>query len=176
MNCDKYYECLNNANCVLCNNQRLLKLSTDKRAKSAKAKFNKQAAKTDTRNDSTASWTALESTVASALNIPSARRQTRSGAIWFMPGDIVDDVLLIECKERSSVDSKGKSQIVIKKEWLDKILKESDGNRYPALVFRYKDSPDIYFTQKFEVLCDMVSEIKYLREELAKIKEQSVCR
>ena len=87
-----------------------------------------------------------------------------------MPGDVIDPVMLMECKERSTVDAQGKNQITIKKEWLEKITQEADGNLYPALTFRYKGSEDIYFIQSFEILMDMVGEIKYLREELSRLK------
>ena len=180
MTCQYNDRCLNSGNCVLCNDYRLLKMPDDKRKKADRAKYQKQAARTDTRNDSVKSWNDLENTIAAALNvIPThkqyhetreARRQTRSGAVWFMPGDVIDQTMLIECKERSTTDANGKSQITIKKEWLDKILKEADGNRYPALVFRYKNSEDIYFVQNFEILCDMAAEIKFLREELLRLK------
>ena len=175
-----YSQCENRDNCVLCNDYRLLKLPGDTRKKADQARYQKQAAKTDTRDDSNESWNDLEATVAAALNTTPthqqyherrlARRQTRSGGIWFMPGDVIDQVMLMECKERSTIDAHGKSQITIKKEWLDKVTQEADGNQYPALAFRYKGCDDIYFIQRFEILMEIVSEIKYLREEIARLK------
>jgi hypothetical protein len=51
---------------------------------------------------------------------------------------------------------------------LEKIEQEAKTYRtYPALVFRYKGDPThkTYFIQEFDVLCDMVHEIKILRHE-----------
>ena len=164
----------------MCNDYRLLKTPGDKRKLADQAKHRKQSAKADTKGDSTESWNDLEATVAAALNTTPthrqylerqlARRQARSGGIWFMPGDVIDPVMLMECKERSTIDAQGKNQITIKKEWLEKITQEADGNLYPALTFRYKGSEDIYFVQSFEILMDMVGEIKYLREELSRLR------
>ena len=181
--CDMYSRCENHDNCVLCNDYRLLKTPGDKFKRADQAKYNKQAAKTDTRADSNDSWNDLEATVAAALNTTPthkqyqerrlARRQARSGGIWFMPGDVTDQVMLMECKERSTLDSHGKNQITIKKEWLDKIISEADGNQYPALAFRYKGAENVYFVQRLDVLIEMVGEIKYLREENARLTEIS---
>jgi len=54
-----------------------------------------------------------------------------------MPGDVVTEKFLVECKLRGS---SGKKQISIEKMWLKKIEKEAQAQgRIPLLVFKYKN-------------------------------------
>lgn len=166
---------MNTHQCLRCTKHRLLKLPEDKAKARLQSKFKSTVKKKDAEDNSKESWKDLEATVASGISvIPTtkqyeARRQTRSGAIWFMPGDVADTVILAECKERC-VETKAGKSIAINKRWLDKILEEADTNQYPVLVFRYKGSDEVYFTMQFEYLCDMVTEIKYLREENERLR------
>ena len=59
-----------------------------------------------------------------------------------MPGDVITDKFLIECKLRSSG---GRKQIAIKKAWLTKIEKEAKSqNKIPLLIFKYKNDKADY--------------------------------
>jgi hypothetical protein len=102
-----------------------------------------------------------------------AHKTIGSGNIWFMPGDVEDPVILAECKERLQVDSKGNKQITITKKMLDKIAMEAKmRGRYPTLPFRIKGEQDTFFISKFEVLTEMVHEIKLLRQEVDELTQE----
>ena len=59
-----------------------------------------------------------------------------------MPGDVITDKFLVECKLRSSV---GKKQIAIEKVWLTKIEKEARSqDKVPLLIFKYKNDKAYY--------------------------------
>lgn len=179
--CEHEGRCLNSDRCLFCNDYRLLKMPEDSNRKRMQSKAAAIAKKKDTRTDCSQSWKDLEQTVANKISaIPTtkqyiemkeARRQVRSGAIWFMPGDVADPVILVECKERSSVTANGEKSITIPKSWLTKLEAEAklDG-KYPTFAFRYKNDEQIYSINKFEVLEDMVLEIKYLRVDNENLK------
>lgn len=169
--CEYYLRCQNNKKCLSCGpEQRLLKLPQDKQRTQSRAKIRNNAVTSVTDN----SGVTLEDYVRDRFNsLPTvkewaARRQLGSGNIWFMPGDVADSVILAECKERLKVNSKGEKSMTIPKSMIEKIAEEAKTyNTYPALVFRYKgdESGRSYFVQDFDVLCEMVHEIKYLRHE-----------
>lgn len=169
--CEYYNRCKNNSKCLQCGpDQRFLKLPGDKERKKAHSKINRNMVTSITDN----SGETLEEYVAAKLNaLPSvkewqARRQLGSGNIWFMPGDVADTVILAECKERGTVNSKGEKTMTIPKTMLEKIEEEAKTyGTYPALPFRYKNdqSGKTYVAQDFDVMCDMVHEIKMLRAE-----------
>ena len=59
-----------------------------------------------------------------------------------MPGDVITDRFLVECKLRASG---GKKQIAIEKAWLTKIEKEARSqNKIPLLIFKYKNDKSYY--------------------------------
>lgn len=169
--CEYFNRCLNNHKCLMCGQeQRLLKLPEDKQRTKRRGRTKSTSITSITDN----SGRTLEEYVKDRFNsLPTvkewqARRQLGSGNIWFMPGDVADTVVLAECKERSTINSKGEKNITIPKTMLEKIEKEAKTyNTFPALVFRYKgdESGKTYFVQDFEVLCEMVHEIKFLRHE-----------
>lgn len=169
--CEYYLQCKNNTKCLSCGpEKRLLKLPGDKQRQEARGRVRN----TVTTSVSDNSGVTLEDYVRDRFNsLPTvkewaARRQLGSGNIWFMPGDVADSVILAECKERLKVDSKGEKSMTIPKAMIEKIAIEAKTyNSYPVLVFRYKgdDSGNSYFVQDFEVLCEMVHEIKYLRHQ-----------
>ena len=179
--CEHEGRCLNTDRCLICNDYRLLKLPEDSNRLRIQNKSRVVSRKKDTKSDSSESWKDLEQTVATRVSaIPTtkqyidmreARRQVRSGAIWFMPGDVADTVILAECKERSSVTANGEKTITIPKSWLTKVEEEArqDG-KYPTFAFRYKNDEQIYSINRFEVLEDMVLEIKYLRVDNENLK------
>lgn len=70
-------------------------------------------------------------------------RTKNSGATMFQKGDLTLNDWLIECKTKMS----SSESISIKKEWLEKNLKESlfMGKKYNALVFNFgPDEPNYY--------------------------------
>lgn len=172
--CEHYFFCQNNKKCQICGpDQRLLKLpGDDKRKKNIQKaeRFKKGSHKED-------SWKELEQYVADQLNAvpykPEARRQLRSGGIWFLPGDVQDTVLLPECKEREQYTSKGEKAFTIKKEWIEKVFEEARlADKFPALIFRFKNDDHVYFVDDFTVLRDMVHLIKVLNEEVEKLTKE----
>lgn len=169
--CEHYLRCKNNDKCLRCGpGQRLLKLPTDAARKQSRAKI--KSSEVTSAQD--VSGVTLEDYVKHVFNsLPTvkeyqARRQLGSGNIWFMPGDVADSVILAECKERLTLTTKGEKTMNIPKTMLEKIIQEAKTyNSYPALVFRYKadEKANTYFVQEFEVLAEMVHEIKYLRHQ-----------
>ena len=169
--CEFYNKCKNNERCLSCGpTQRLLKLDSDKARTSSRGKIRSNAITPINDN----SGVTLEEYVRDTFNsLPTvkeyqARRQLGSGNIWFMPGDVADTVILAECKERLTANSKGEKTMTIPKSMLEKIAKESETyGTYPALAFRYKgdETGNTYFVQNFDTLSEMVHEIKYLRHE-----------
>jgi hypothetical protein len=176
--CEYFNRCKNNDNCLMCGpEQRLLKLPEDKSRQKYRAKAKQN---TVTVMDDNTGSTLEDYVAANFNNLPTvkeweARRQAGSGNIWFMPGDVADSVILAECKERSTTNSKGEKSISIPKAMIEKIAEEAKTyNTYPALIYRYKgdESGRTYFIQEFEVLCDMVHEIKILRHENKIVKNE----
>ena len=81
-----------------------------------------------------------ESQVASKFN---GSRNLNSGATPFQPGDVELDSLLLECKTKMTPSD----SITIKKEWLEKVNKESlfSGKPYSALVFNFGPNEKNYY-------------------------------
>ena len=176
--CEHYLRCQNNTKCLRCGpTQRLLKLPSDNTRTQSRAKI-KHASVTAAHD---VSGQTLEEYVKHVFNsLPTvkeyqARRQIGSGNIWFMPGDVADTVILAECKERLTLTTKGEKTMNIPKSMLEKIIEEAKTyNTYPALVFRYKadEKANTYFVQEFEVLTEMVHEIKYLRHQTQELEAE----
>lgn len=170
--CEFYLRCQNASKCLSCGpDQRLLSLKEEKGRKKVTA-VQTQALATTAADDN--SGGTLEEYVKLRLNdLPSVKqyyadRQAGSGNIWFMPGDVKDPVILAECKERLTFTTKGEKSITITKQMLEKIDEESKMLvKYPALPFRFKDDArgKTYVINDFDVLVDMVHEIKVLRHE-----------
>lgn len=164
------HQCLNvDAQCYRCREHNLLKLAQDKQ---------KQKSRVVPTDNSKKSWRQLEQSSANKLSsvptIADARRQFGSGNKWYAPGDIVDNILLLEAKERDQITTRGERYISIHKEWIEKIISEARGTgRYPGLVFRFKGDNNSYAIMEFDALCEMVHEIKLLREEIAILRARS---
>lgn len=162
--CQYADQCLNGHRCFSCQDYSLLKLPKRKRGTLGR---NRKEDK---------SWKQLEQDVANKLASFDyisfqSRRQKGSGNIWFRPGDVVDDVVLPECKERT-IEARGKQSFAIQKEWLDKIAQEADGTgKYPCLCFRYQGDSRIFTVWDLNVLIDLIYEVKFLRQENQRLKE-----
>lgn len=172
--CDYYTRCQNNSKCAICGpTQRLLKLPGDDARKKAVEKAERHV-KGSSKEDS---WKELEQYVADQLNaVPytqEARRQLRSGGIWFLPGDVDDAILIPECKEREEVTAKGEKTFSIKKEWIDKVYEEAQlVNKFPAVIFRFKNGDRAFYIHDFETLRDMVHLIKSLNQDINKLTKE----
>ena len=146
MNCSYESSCLNYGKCFRCSNQRLLKIKgqKDQQKIAGLLNNNKKSLQADD------SWKDLEQQVADKLNniptIQEARRSRASGALWFEKGDIVDQILHPECKERKGNELKsGEKSISIKKEWLEKAADECKfEDKTMCLPFRFKGDTNIY--------------------------------
>lgn len=104
----------------------------------------------------------------------SAKEQPNSGAIWFMPGDIVTEEALMECKERAGIiNSKGEKTFSISKEWL--IKAEEEAFPKPMLLpFAFKGDPTIYMVGKFDFFLELVQRIEQLTKMLEEKDAQSI--
>lgn len=81
-----------------------------------------------------------EKHVAKELN---GKQQPNSGATTFKKGDVCADDWLIECKTCTKL----KDSFSIKKEWLEKNLRESVlvGKEYNALAFNFGPNEKMYY-------------------------------
>lgn len=175
--CEYYYRCLSNTKCALCGpNQRLLKLPEDKITEKNRQRLKTGYKKTSVKTE--ASWEELEQHSANILNaVPTfreAKRTIRSGALWFQPGDVIDEKLLLECKERGTVTAKGEKTFSILKNVLDKVIEEAkSSHRFPGLVFRYKDDSESYVVQPFNDLIHLVHLIKAYETEIDMLQKEN---
>lgn len=88
-------------------------------------------------------------------------RTKNSGATMFQKGDLTTDDWLIECKTKMSPSE----SMSIKKEWLEKNLKESlfMGKKYNALAFNFGPDESNYYIideQTFQCLVELLKENK----------------
>lgn len=88
-------------------------------------------------------------------------RTKNSGATMFQKGDLTTDDWLIECKTKMSPSE----SMSIKKEWLEKNLKESlfMGKKYNALAFNFGPDESNYYIideQLFQCLVELLKENK----------------
>lgn len=164
MDCIYELTCLNSGDkCFKCFGESMLKLPKERSAYKSKEK-NYVTANADD------SWKDLEQQVADRLNqIPTtkqARRSRMSGALPFEKGDIVDDILMPECKERiGNIASDGAvKSFTIKREWLEKAKSEAEEqNRVMTLPFRFKGDDAIYAVTEFEDIASLVTTMKSLQ-------------
>ena len=176
MDCEYSSRCQNSDKCYRCFDQALLKLPEDKQ----KSK-NKKVAKVHNKKTAQAddSWKDLEQQVADKLNniptIKEARRSRGSGNLWFEKGDVVDDIVMPECKERLGRQLKiGNDQsISIQKSWLEKANKEAvDKGRIMINPFRFKEDTKIYVNMDFDDLAELITMLKsYIQDNDMKSKE-----
>ena len=180
MDCEYELRCKNTDKCYRCFGHSLLSLPEDKQKKKNssmnRAHNHKEANAVD-------SWKNLEGDVAAKLNqVPTmkeARRSRMSGALWFEQGDVVDDILHPECKERKGNDLiGGDKSMSIKRDWLEKAKEEcATSDKVMALPFRFKGDEDIYCIFDFEDIASLVVSMKaYLLDNDMKSKEIQMLR
>ena len=183
MSCEYELTCKNNDKCFKCVNQRLLKIQQKPWEKQKAA--NKTGYKTSSSKDLNKedSWKSLEQEVADSLNnIPSiqnARRSRASGALWFETGDIVDEILHPECKERTGRQLRsGDQSISIQKRWLEKASEECKNNdKTMCLPFRFKGDNKIYTIFEHEDIVELITTMKsYMRDNELKTQEIEILK
>ena len=86
-------------------------------------------------------------------------RNLNSGATPFQPGDVsIDSLMLIECKTKIT----SSESISIKKEWLDKNLKEAlfSGKPYNVLAFNFGPDQKNYYILDENTFIDFLNYLK----------------
>ena len=126
--CDKYNNCINREKCGQCTNYRLFAAS----------------------NPSKISGSIFENHVVKEYN--QLKKQLASGGAFYK-GDLIDNNFLMECKLRTT-KSNGKTQITIKKEWLDNILNvaRGEGREIAVLPFGFQEDEEVYVIMRLEDL------------------------
>ena len=172
--CIYYDECLNNAKCYRCFNADLFKSSKKGHSKTASIRSVDEDFKEQNKDDS---WKDLEQKVADKINriptIKQARRSRMSGALWFETGDIVDDILHPECKEREGrVLKSGDRSLSIQKRWLEKAKEECSGtDKTMCLPFRFKGDDSIYCIFDMEDIALLITTMKAYMEDNDKLRQ-----
>jgi hypothetical protein len=167
MDCEFENRCLNASKCFRCFNNTLLKLPEDK----IKTKYRKNKVYDKRVADSDDSWTDLEQTVADKLNaVPTmqeVRRSRGSGNQWFEKGDVLDEILNLECKERKGNELVGGDKsLSVKRSWLEKAEEEASmENKISALPFRFKNDENIYIIMKDSSIIELVNMCKAYRQD-----------
>ena len=166
------YDCTNIASCYRCTDRRLYKPGKGKQFSSFQRKKN------NVDKNAENSWEGLEGSVVNSINKVTttyvAERQIRSGAFWWAPGDIDDNIIFAECKERKGkeVVSRGTKNFTIDKEWIDKGLVEAKtaGNKPFFLPFRFKGDDTIWTVTNWDWIGELVSMVKTFMMECEKQK------
>lgn len=173
MACEFDSRCKNNDKCFRCFDNALLKFPDDKFNKSNSRARNKRVVQS--ADDS---WKDLEQTMVDDLNnvpnIAQARRSRGSGNTWFEKGDVLDQIVNLECKERKANELKGGDKsISIKKSWLDKAEEEaSTEGKVSALPFRFKNDDKVYIIMESCNIIELVNMCKaHIRDNDVKTKE-----
>ena len=177
MDCEHELICENNNKCFRCINQNLLKVKTKPWNKQKAGKKFTEVHDVKAQN-AVNSWENLEQEVANSLNnVPSiqeARRSIRSGALWFETGDVVDEILHPECKERTGRQLKsGDQSISIQKLWLEKASEEcKHNNKFMCLPFRFKGDDKIYTIFEHNDIAELITLMKaYIRDNELKTQQ-----
>ena len=172
--CEHYYACKNNGKCYRCFDKELLSLPKEKNNK----RINKVSSfKTSNASNS---WEDLEDDVTTRLNqVPSAKesRRTRaSGALWYEKGDVLDQLLHAECKERDGKEilNGADKSISFQKLWLTKAKKEAENvDKIMIVPFRFKNDDVIYSAMEFEDIATLVTMYKSIDRENQLLIEQN---
>lgn len=171
--CEYEGRCLNaGKNCFRCFNLSQLKLPEDKQREKAARKAESMAGTSGLKP-----WEQLEEKVARDLsNLPTvreleARRNPGSGNKWYRPADVLDEILMPECKTRAQFNGRGEQQITLTKEMLEKVIHEAEGTgRAPCLVFQFAGDDRPYVAFDWNILASLVQEHKAMAREYARIK------
>lgn len=162
MSCEYIGRCMNSEECWRCFDKHLLKLPKEKVKNRA---MSNRTASTAMANDED-SWKNLEQETADALNdipkIEEARRSRASGALWFEKGDVIDELVSPECKERQgNVLKGGDKSLSFKREWLTKAREEAqESDRTMILPFRFKSDPNTYIAMYSDDIYNLITTAK----------------
>jgi hypothetical protein len=160
--------------CYRCRDYKLRNIPGEKGVKIVEHKHDESVATSDN------SWEDLEQRVADELNnvpdIEKARRSRASGALWFEKGDIQDQLLHPECKERTAEKS-----FSIKREWLEKALDECKySDKTMCLPFRFKGDDQVYVVLRNQDLMELITMMKtymhdndILRAQIESLRKES---
>lgn len=164
MDCEYYSRCVKRK-CKFCINYSLFS-DGKKKSSGAFIQHDDKVANSDN------SWEDLEEKVAKSLNkVPSimeARRSRASGALWFEKGDIVDEILHPECKERAAEKS-----FSVKREWLEKAGKECAGtDKTMCLPFRFKGDDKIYCIFEQNDIAALITTMKSYMEDNDRLRRE----
>lgn len=167
--CEYYDRCLNHRSCFRCFGFSQLKLPEDKQRQK-----NARRAQRMSGTDHLKPWERLEEKVARDLNrVPTvkemeARRNPGSGNYWARPADVIDEILMPECKHRS-MKVRGRQTFSLTKEMLEKVRHEAEGTgRYPCLPFQFADDEHVYVVMDWDILAELVQEFKFYKREFEK--------
>lgn len=170
--CEHEDRCLNTKNCFRCFNLSHLKLPEDKQRER-----NAQKANTMAGTSGLKPWEKLEERVARDLNkVPTvkemeSRRNPGSGNFWARPADVLDEILMPECKLRTQFNSKGAQQITLTKEQLEKVKHEAAGTgKFACLPFQMKDDENVYVIFDWDIIAEMVQEFKFYKREYERLR------
>jgi hypothetical protein len=106
-----------------------------------------------------------------AIDQKVAYETPNSGAIWHMPGDVVTEEALMECKERGTISARGEKQITIKREWLEKAAEEAFYSNKPMLLpFGFKGDDKIYMVGEFDFFLELVQTIDTLKKRIKELE------
>ena len=172
---EMYSICENNSKCYLCDGERLYKRPKWMTLKEKELERKKSHASRKKKEGMS-----FEKKVAKKYNkavSPKkdiARRRPNSGAIWSMPGDIVTERELIECKERGTTTSKGERTISIPESHLNKIKEEAYLAKRNVwyYIFGYKGSDNIYLVKDYEDELRMIQQIEILKDRIKELENQ----
>lgn len=177
MSCEFENRCQNNTKCFRCYGESLLKLKEEKISRKREVKTSYK----DSVKDN--SWESLEEQMVNKLNNPvpiqQARRSRGSGNTWFEKGDVLDEIVTMECKERKgSLLKSGEKSMSIKKDWLDKSKEEASHNdRVMALPFRFKGDDNTYIIMESSSIIELINTLKaYQRDNDAKSREMELLK
>ena len=166
--CEYGLECVSDK-CMYCRDHSLFKATKKPTGKRNTDLFVKQDKAVANADDS---WKDLEQKVADSLNkkptIKDARRSRASGALWFETGDIVDDILHPECKERAAEKS-----FSVKRVWLEKATEECKyTDKVMCLPFRFKGDDKIYCIFEHNDIASLITTMKTYMEDNDRLRAE----
>ena len=91
-----------------------------------------------------------------------------------MPGDIITEEELAECKERGSTTSRGEKTITIQKKQLEKIeLEAYQANKKTwHYIFGFKECQRIYVVKDYEDELKMIQQMKSLKDRISDLEKE----
>ena len=114
---------------------------------------------------------ALEKNIVNKLNRNESRRTRASGILPFEKGDVLDDLVFIECKSRSGREVKkgADKSFTILKSWIEKASKEALAADKPLIIpFQFAsdagDPDKIYAIMDVNDIINLIKLVKHLKD------------